>query len=190
MPSVYCFTGRPGAGKSSACSVAESLNLPVVGMGDVVRERARVALGEHATSSAIGEWATDHRAECGQAVFAEYTADRIEEHHRDEKAVIIDGLRTPGEVDVFEDRFDDVTVVLVTAPFETRLDRLQTRGRDGEDAFTAEDLEERDAREEAWGLGALIEKGVHDDVVVNDGTVDEFEREIEAILNLTTADSS
>lgn len=154
-------------------------------MGEVVRDRARTSLGATAASEAIGQWAADHRAEYGPAVFAEYTADRIEEMDSDAEPVV-DGLRTRAEVEVFDRRFGSMTVVLVTAPFETRLERLQARGRDGEDAFTAEDLAARDRREEDWGLTELVANAV----LVNDGSVKEFEAVVAGILNQPTYGSN
>ena len=178
---MYCLTGRAGAGKSVACDVARGLGHPVVSMGDIVRWRARESLGDAATSAEILAWADEQRLAHGQGIIAEYTADRIEERY-DASDVVVDGLRTMDELAVFERRFGDVTLVLVMAPFEERLARLRSRGRDGEDAFTAEDLRERDRQEEAWGLGELIDQSAPDVVIANDGSIEEFESAVKSVL--------
>lgn len=175
---MYSIAGRPGAGKSVATGVASSLRYEVVAMGDVVRNRARDALGPEVSSEAIGQWAAEQRAEDGPGVVAEYTADRIEEIDSDVETVV-DGIRTPAEAEVFEQHFGKVSVVLITAPFETRLERLQERGRDGEDEFSATDLRARDAREVEWGLAELDA----DEVIVNDESLEEFEEQVVAVLS-------
>lgn len=167
---MYAVAGLAGSGKSVATGVADSLGYSVVPMGQVVRERARGVLGDDASSEEIGVWAAQQRELRGSGIIAELTADRIVERY-DPSEVVVDGLRSPDEVKVLKERFGTISVVLVTAPFDTRLRRLQARGRDGEDAFDAEDLRERDRREEAWGLSELEA----DAVLVNDGAVEEFE---------------
>lgn len=184
MTQIYCFTGLPGAGKSAASSLAADAGHPVVEMGNVVRDRARTALGENATSEAIGNWATDHRDEHGNDVFARYTADDVEAYVDDgHEVVVIDGLRTPNELSVFRDRFEDVTVVFVKAAFETRLARIQTRGREDEGDFTADDLRDRDQRERDWGVSDLLEDGHYDVCLENEGTYEEFEENVLSLLS-------
>ena len=38
---VYGFVGLPGSGKSEAAAVARDLGIPVVTMGDVIRQECR-----------------------------------------------------------------------------------------------------------------------------------------------------
>lgn len=182
MVSVYCFTGLPGAGKSAASNIAEEKGFPVVEMGQVVRDTATDELGTEATSSEIGEWATAHREEHGNEIFAKYTADMISAKFDDE-TVVIDGLRTPMEFEVFDSAFNSARMILVTAPEETRLNRLQSRGREDESNFTLEDLRERDERELEWGVREILEKEVYDIEIENSGTLNEFRQDIIGIIS-------
>jgi dephospho-CoA kinase len=181
MTNVYCFMGYPGSGKSTASSIASDAGLPVVVMGDVVRERARADMGDDADSDDIGVWATGYRERNGNDIFAVHTAETVEE--TDAETVVIDGMRTPTELAVFRKRFDAVTVVYVDTSFETRLERLQMRGRDGEDTFTRADLKRRDTREDDWGVGALVDDEHYDVTLDNEGSFEEFEERVVEVLS-------
>ena len=180
MNGLYCFTGYPGSGKSAACDIAADAGCAVTSMGDIVRARARDDLGDDATSDEIGEWATAQREAHGDTVIAEYTADAIEQ--MDEETVIVDGVRSLDEMEVFRDRFDETTLVYIQAPFEERLARIQDRGREDEGDASAADLRERDHREEQWGLAELIEQERYDTVIENTGTLDELRAEVHKVL--------
>jgi dephospho-CoA kinase len=174
--------GMPGAGKSTVLTIADGLGIPSITMGDVVRERARVALGDGLDSNAIGQWATDERTDHGPQIMAEYTRDEILSAHPDADLVIVEGTRSPREIAVFKPEF--VTLTLrITSPFETRLQRLQARGRDGEETFTEVDLEERDQREYDWGLAELFDVDDPDYVIDNTGTLTEYETKLEAVFD-------
>jgi dephospho-CoA kinase len=166
--------GYPGAGKSFGARMASRYyDAPKVAIGDVVRDHAREELGESASSADIGEWVTAQLAEDERAI-NNWVIDRIREENPGELA-IIDGIRTPSDVEVFTEEFDQFSLVFIHADFETRLDRLRDRGRDGEDAFVAADLEERDAREDDWGVKELLDSQAPDLLVENDGTLAEFD---------------
>lgn len=189
MTEIVCTVGYPGAGKSVAVDVAESNGIPAVVMGDQVRARAEQAIGDEidaardatnkTASSVIGKWATEQREQHGQQVVAEWTAEHIHEIV-DEGVVMVDGVRSSEGVSVFRDEFESVQVVYVETPFEQRLSRLRERGRDGEDGFTASDLEERDAREDSWGVSDTVERA--DMTVSNTGSLEDFKASLRRIL--------
>lgn len=154
---IFCITGYPAAGKSTATSYLRENDLPVVSMGDIVRELATeqpdISIDD---GEKIGNWATQYREENGNAVFAEITANRIAE--RTESKIIVDGLRTKNELQIFRDHFESVTVIFIDAPVKTRFERVQERGRDSEEQeFTLEEFKDRDKREEKWGLKEVKE---------------------------------
>ncbi len=131
-------------------------------------------------SNLIGSWATVQRQRHGDDVVAEWTADYIEDG-TDIETVLVDGIRSCEERDVFEERFDTVDVIHIDAPFELRLQRLRERDRDGEGDFTDDELVERDEREDEWGVGELVDDA--DFVVENTGTLDEYRSELRRILS-------
>lgn len=168
--STHCFglMGYPGAGKSyGADIVADHFGVDAIAIGDVVRDRATDALGADADSDAIGEWVTEQLDEDEEAINS-WVIEEIRSRDGDADYAVIDGIRTVSDVEVFSDAFDTFSLIYVHATPETRLERLQDRGRDGEEDFTMEDLKRRDAREDEWGTGTLIDEEYYDVAVGND----------------------
>ncbi|ESS06549.1 MAG: dephospho-CoA kinase [uncultured archaeon A07HB70] len=165
--SVVGTVGMPGSGKGEAAAVAESAGVPVVTMGDVIREACRERGLEPATHH--GEVAQTLRDEGGPAAVAEASLPHVERALGEAGVdlVVVDGLRSPAETSRFRERFgDDFSVLAVEAPFETRADRLAERGRDATDA-DRERLRAREERELDWGMDDVIADA--DRRVENDG---------------------
>lgn len=121
-------------------------------MGEAVRELARENLGPEATSHEIGHWATVSREVNGPEIMAKRLVTKWREGREPDTPVHIEGVRSIHEVAAFDRLFTFVPIIFVDAPFGTRLSRLNSRGRDGEDAFDVVDLVERDNREAEWGV--------------------------------------
>ncbi len=156
---VIGTVGLPGSGKGEAATVATEAGIPVVVMGDVIREACRnrgLDPAEH-----HGRVAGELREEEGPDAIAARTVPRIREAIEtagsDVETVLVDGLRSPVELERFREAFDDdFTLVAIRAPFNVRADRLAERGRDAADA-DIEALRERDERELDLGLGEVID---------------------------------
>ena len=173
---VIGIVGLPGSGKSEAATVAHDLGIPVVTMGDVIREACRergLDPEEH-----HGEVARTLREEDGPAAIADRSLPFIEDALMDADTVVIDGIRSDVEVDRFEAAFgDDFTLVSIEAPFDLRQDRIDVRGRDDPDA---ESLEARDRRELGFGMGQAM---AHADIVIdNTGSLAAFHDRIRTLL--------
>lgn len=177
---IKCVVGYPGSGKSTVATYASAHGYTVVEMGEQVKQRAYDELGENATSNEIGEWATKQREKHGKEIVAKWTIEHIQQDVSSNK-ILIDGVRSIEEYTVFEEEFGDVEIIHVTTSFKNRLKRLQERGRDGEETFTAEDLNHRDKREAEWGVAKLLqEKEVTK--IPNSGTLDRLEKELRDVL--------
>lgn len=150
-------------------------------MGEPLREELRDDDGklDLSRSNVIGSWATVQRDLHGDEVVAKWTAEYIDENV-DADTVLVDGVRSCEEYEVFAESFEDVEVVHISTPFDTRLERLQERGRDGEDEFTTTDLKDRDAREEDWGVEEIVERA--DVTVENTGTLEEYKADLRETL--------
>lgn len=176
---VIAFVGMPGAGKTEASRVAIKLGLPVVVMGDVVREEAR-ARGLAPTDENIGGTADALRRDEGMDAIARRCIPRIQARAEEAKAVVVDGIRGIAEVEAFRSAFgDDFTLVRINAPFELRLERISRRGR-SDDMASAEGLRRRDERELSWGMGKAMEAA--DREVTNLDPVERFRDEVRSIL--------
>jgi dephospho-CoA kinase len=156
---IVLVAGMPGSGKSLVSSAARALGIPVVTMGDVVREEAR-RRGVEPSPEALNRIAAELRRRYGAAVVAERVARRLPR----EGVVVVDGVRSLAEVEVFKRR-GEVFVVAVHASPRTRFERILRRRRPG-DASTWEEFVERDMVELGFGLGDVI--ALADYMIVNE----------------------
>lgn len=177
--SVIGIVGLPGSGKSEAAAVATDLGVPVVTMGDVIREECRDRGLDPAKHH--GEVATALREEGGPDAIAERSLPIIESELESNETVVVDGIRSETEVERFVSVFGDAfLLVSVEAPFETRAERLNLRGRDADAADGGESLEARDERELGFGMGEAMERA--DVRIRNTGSLDRFHERIRTLL--------
>ena len=185
---VLAFVGAPAAGKTEAASVAKELGIPVVTMGDVVREELRRRNLPLSDANA-GSIANELREREGMDAIAKRCIPLIKgitltdtERGKSAKAVIvIDGIRGVAEVETFKKAFGtDFVLVRIEAPLDLRYERIKTRGR-GDDSLNTEEFKEREERENRWGMGEAMEKA--DKIVKNEGSLEEFKEQIKGILD-------
>ncbi|MFW6447980.1 MAG: AAA family ATPase [Halobacteriota archaeon] len=181
---VFATVGYPASGKGEVATVARSLDVPVVTMGDVVRRACR-ARGLPITEANLGRVASALRDRDGPAAIAAGSLPLVRATHAAYGAVLIDGIRTPDAIDLFREELGDAfTLVAIEAPFEIRLERVRERGRDA----TAEgeaDLRERDNRERGYGLDAVIERADHR--IENTDSLASFHRRVASLLREASA---
>ena len=173
---VIGIVGLPASGKGEFSRIARAIGIPVVVMGDVIRETVQSA-GLPLTDGNLGAAANRLRAEGGMAAIARRTLPAIEA--QESHVVLVDGIRGDAEVDFFRAHFPGFVLVGVDAPFLVRLARLNARGRT-DDLLDADDLAARDAREVSWGLGRAL--SLADYLLMNDAGITEFEQEARSVL--------
>jgi len=176
---VIGIVGLPGSGKSEAAAVARDLDVPVVTMGDVIRAACRDRGLDPATHH--GEVAKALREEDGPAAIADRSLPLIEDGLETADTVLVDGIRSDVEVDAFEAAFgEDFLLVAVEAPFETRAERLDLRGRDAGGEAGGESLAERDDRELSFGMGEAIDRA--DVTLENTDSLEAFQDRVRRLL--------
>ncbi|MFC7041909.1 AAA family ATPase [Halonotius sp. GCM10025705] len=178
---VLGTVGLPGSGKGEFADVARNAGVPVVTMGDVIRQACRDRGRDPA--EAHGEVSKALRDENGPAAIAEQSLPHIREHLADDDTdtVVVDGLRSMVEVDAFTDAFgDEFSIVSIEAPFDLRAERLGERGRDGTDT-DLEALRERDERELGFGMGDVMDAA--DYRIKNTDSLDAFQSEARELLS-------
>jgi len=172
---ILVTTGMPGAGKEEFLKICQARGTKVVRMGDVVRAKAR-EFGLDSSDSSVGTLANDERKRFGMDVWAKRTIPFV-----GGDLVVIDGTRGPDEIRAFKNAFgEDLKVVAIHSSQKTRFARLKGRGRP-DSPETMEEFEARERRELAWGLGEVI--ALADHMVVNEGTLADLKREVNALLN-------
>jgi dephospho-CoA kinase len=168
--------GLPGSGKGEAATVARDADIPVVTMGDVIRDACRergLNPAEH-----HGTVAKRLREEDGPTAIADRTIDRLRDLDAD--VVLVDGLRSPPELERFREAFgEDFLLVAIEAPFDVRAERAADRGRDDSDA-DLEAFKEREEREKGFGLDDLMKRA--DVSVDNSGSLESFHDRIRSLL--------
>jgi len=172
---VVLLAGMPGAGKEEFLKIAKKKEYNIVRMGDVVREQAEKSdLSKENIS--VGEFADREREEHHEGIWAHRTLPKI----WGEKT-IIDGIRSSEEVNIFRLELEkDAPIVAIHSSPKTRFERLKDRAR--EDApETWEEFNKRDKRELDWGLGRVIARA--NQMIVNEGTLPDFQRKVEDILD-------
>jgi dephospho-CoA kinase len=154
---VVGLAGMPGSGKSLVVKTAQQEGYAVVVMGDVIREETQKR-GLKPTPKNIGKVMLELREKGGNSIIADKCIPKIEQQKSGK--VIVDGLRSPSEVDVFKAHFSKFSLIAVHASPETRFNRLYRRRR-SDDPDGWELFHERDMRELSVGLGNAITMAEH-----------------------------
>jgi dephospho-CoA kinase len=179
---VIGFTGMPGSGKSEAMEVARARGHPVVRMGDLVWEEVE-RRGLPRDAKHVGEVAGAMREQHGKDVWSLRTAERVRRILADKaaSAILIDGIRSHEEVETFRRELGHqfLLVAIHTDP-EHRFGRMIRRAR-ADDSLDVGVLRARDEREMGWGIARTI--ALADEMVVNDGTLEQFRARVAALLD-------
>ncbi len=180
---IIAFVGLPLSGKSTASSVAREMGIPVIVMGDVVREEVK-RRGLELTDENAGKIASELREKEGMDAIAKKCIPKIRELNSD--VVVIDGIRGIAEVERFKKAFgEDFVLIAIESPIELRFERALKRCRDDDrDIKSIEDLKKRDEREISWGM--LEAMRVANLTVENSGDIEDFKDKIRRILKAFT----
>ena len=173
---IIGIVGLPGSGKTEISNYARERGIPVISMGDVIREECLQRGLDPA--SYHGEIAKKVREELGMDAIAKLTVPLIYEVIENQNKIIVDGIRSGEEVEVFRREFEGkFRLVKVESPFKMRLDRIRDRGRDNPEVET---LDERDNRELGFGLKDAMESA--EIGIENSGTIDELQLKISKLI--------
>ncbi len=174
---VIGVTGMPGSGKSVVSRVAEARGMQVIRMGDVIRDEALKR------NEAPGIVAVKLRQEHGKFVVAERCVNTIKKlnnkNQNDAQIFLIEGIRSPWEVEIFKKNFTAFKVIAVHSAPKTRFLRLKKRMRSDDSAEFKEALK-RDQRELKFGIGNVIANA--DFMLVNEGSIGNLKKTVRSII--------
>ena len=190
---IIGFIVLPGSGKGEASQIARQNGLAVVVMGDVVRQEA-ARQGLEPTDQNLGLIGDALRAAEGPDAVAKKTFERAKASGMD--VVVVDGLRSREEADFFRAHVDEFHLVEICAPAKDRLKWLAARGRPDDpgkiilpckepDSLAAAALEQRECREMGWGMCEAMK--IADLKLRNDGSLDDFRKDVKRLLGLLVA---
>ena len=165
------ISGLPGSGKNLVSEIAVERGAKIVSMGDIIREEAKKR-GE-----STGETASNLRAEFGQYIVSELTIKKIKKLQDEgfENSIIVEGIRSPHEVNMFKENFDNFIILSIFANPQIRFERLKLRGRE-DDSQDWEGFQIRDQRELGFGIGDVI--SLSDKLIVNESDCDSYSKKI------------
>jgi len=153
---IVGLTGMPGAGKSTLAKLLFKKGMPVVIMGDAVREAAKRANLEM-TDANLGNLMIRLRKEKGSGAIAYLVLDRIRSiivRSPNVNAIIVDGIRNIEEMKVLGS-LGAVKLLAIHGSSLVRFKHVKARARsdapDKEDDFS-----ERDRRELTVGISEAI----------------------------------
>ena len=169
------ISGLPGSGKSLVSEIAIEKGTIIVSMGDIIREEAKKR-GESTKDTA-----QNLRKEFGQFIVAELTIKKIKKLLDDgiDNSIIVEGIRSPHEVDMFKDNFKDFIVLSIFANPTLRFERLQQRNRE-DDSKNYEGFKARDQMELDFGIGDVI--SLSDKIIINESDLESYSQEINQFL--------
>lgn len=172
---IMGISGLPGSGKSLVSEIAIEKGTIIVSMGDIIREEAKKR-GESTKDTA-----QNLRKEFGQFIVAELTIKKIKKLLDDgiDNSIIVEGIRSPHEVDMFKDNFKDFIVLSIFANPTLRFERLQQRNRE-DDSKNYEGFKARDQMELDFGIGDVI--SLSDKIIINESDLESYSQEINQFL--------
>ncbi|HID42281.1 MAG TPA: flagellar hook-basal body complex protein FliE [Archaeoglobaceae archaeon] len=174
---IIAFVGLPLSGKSTAANVARKLGIPVVVMGDVVREEVKKR-GLELTDENAGKIASELREEEGMDAIAKRCIPIIK--NISGHVVVIDGIRGIAEVECFKKEFgDDFILICIDSNIDKRLERALGRKR-SDDISSIEELKQRDERELSWNMDKAMQVCYF--TIKNDSGYRKFTNEVEKLL--------
>lgn len=166
---ILLITGMPGAGKEEFLTTAESMKIPFLRMGDLVRNTYPEICG-----ISIGQFAENERRTHGKDIWARRALEKMSG-----RIFLVDGCRSMDEVRTFRELSDDVMIVAVHSPPGQRYARLVKRGR-SDAPRNIDEFDARDEREMSWGIAEVI--ALSDAMIVNDSDLETFRERSEKIL--------
>ncbi len=171
------ITGMPGAGKTTVSGFISSRGIPVLSMGDVIREKT-VALGYKINRESQKVIVKKLREMYGEDAVAKLTFEKAKQ--LGVPVVVIDGIRSLAEVKYFKERVEEVMILGIHASPARRFKLLKERGRP-DDPRTFNEFVERDMLELGLGIGSVI--ALSDVMIVNeDITLDDLRIAVDGLF--------
>lgn len=165
------ISGLPGSGKGIVSDIATEKGAIIVSMGDIVREEAKKR-GEGSK-----ETAKNLRKEFGEYIISELTIEKIKKLQDEgvENTIIVEGIRSLHEVDMFKENFDNFMILSIFANTNIRFERLKKRMRE-DDSQDFNEFKKRDMSELGFGIGSVI--SLSDRLIINESDMESFIQDI------------
>ncbi len=174
---IIGVAGRNGAGKGEFVDFLEARSFTVLSLSDAIRNEL-AARGLEETRERMIEVGQEMRRQSGPGALAQ----RLVKEFQPDRNYAIDSIRHPVEVEILRNCDQAFHLVWIDAKLETRFERMQARGRNG-DPRTIAELEALEARERgsddpnAQQLDAVQAQATF--TMANDSTLEDFQEQIQ-----------
>ena len=153
---IVALTGMPGAGKTTVANYLAQKGIPLLIMGDVVREAAQND-GLEPTSDNLSKLMLKLRDKNGPEAIAYLVANKIKTMKHENKefeVVIVDGIRSMAEIQVLR-RVGNVKLLAIHGSTLTRYSHIRERARSDVPSNIGE-FDKRDKVEMGVGISDAI----------------------------------
>jgi dephospho-CoA kinase len=173
---IIGLTGTNGSGKGEAAQFFMSHGYAYLSLSDLIREELRQNNQDVSRDNLI-KMGNHLRKTFGADILARRTMEEVR------GKTIIDSIRNPNEVEFLQSH-KEFLLLAVDAPPGIRYARVMNRGRDESaqtlEEFVAKEQEEMSESDKGQQLQRCMQMADH--LILNDGTLDEFHRKLEAFL--------
>ncbi len=169
---IVGVSGPIGAGKTTVCNIFVKKGFRYVSLSDILREECRKR-GLEVNRENLRKLGDDLRRELGKAALAVLAHERMQEGNW-----VVDSIRVPEEVQFLKSK--GAHTIGVIAPLEIRYERVMERKRDG--SMDLKEFEEVDRHDRSLGIDDILRDA--DYIIVNDGTLEELESNVENLISL------
>jgi dephospho-CoA kinase len=174
---IVALTGMPGAGKTTVANYLAQKGIPLLIMGDVVREAAQND-GLEPTSENLAKLMIRLREKNGPEAIAHLIANKIKTMKNEDKefaVVIVDGIRSMAEIQVLK-RVGQVKLLAIHGSILTRYSHIRERAR----SDVPSNINEFDKRD-----GVEMEVGISDAIALADETISNNDISISELCELS-----
>ncbi|MDP9211603.1 MAG: dephospho-CoA kinase [Thermoproteota archaeon] len=174
---IVALTGMPGAGKTTVANYLAQKGIPLLIMGDVVREAAQNE-GLESTSETLAKLMIRLREKNGPEAIAHLIANKIKTMKNEDKefaVVIVDGIRSMAEIEVLK-RVGQVKLLAIHGSILTRYSHIRERAR----SDVPSNINEFDKRDRVE-----MEVGISDAIALADETISNNDISISELCELS-----
>ncbi|MBN2122146.1 AAA family ATPase [Candidatus Micrarchaeota archaeon] len=177
---IIGLTGENCAGKGTVAECLKAKGFECLSLSDVIREEL-AAEGKEVTRANLIEKGNELREKLGPSALAEKTIEKLGK----DRNYAIDSIRNEAEAKKIKS-LNNSFIIYVTAPAETRFERMKERGRESDpktlEAFTKiEELELKNEEKTKQSLKDAFE--VADRKLINDSSMESLEEKIGHLLS-------
>jgi dephospho-CoA kinase len=174
---IVALTGMPGAGKTTVANYLAQKRIPLLIMGDVVRETAQND-GLEPTSGNLAKLMIRLREKNGPEAIAHLIANKIKTMKNEDKefaVVIVDGIRSMAEIEVLK-RVGQVKLLAIHGSILTRYSHIRERAR----SDVPSNINEFDKRDRVE-----MEVGISNAIALADETISNNDISISELCDLS-----